>query len=102
MAPLWLWDWVFNFENSVAKDSFRFRPPSKEQRHSRQPLRSTVQFLMNGLLSTESAEETAARQDEKEKAMKSDGADGQQGESEEKAAALIQVRGPRLEIPTIA
>jgi len=48
---------------------------------------------MNGVLSTERAEEIAARQDEKEKAIKSASADGQQDESEEKAAALIQVRG---------
>jgi hypothetical protein len=57
---------------------------------------------MNGTFSTERAEEIAARQDEKEKAMKSTRADGQQDESEEKAAALIQVRVPRLEISTTA
>lgn len=48
---------------------------------------------MNGVFSTERADEIATRQDEKEKAMESASVDGQQDESEEKAAALIQVRG---------
>lgn len=50
---------------------------------------------MNSALSTEQAREIAAGQAERENAIEGSVANGQQDESEEKAAALIQVPRPR-------
>jgi hypothetical protein len=48
---------------------------------------------MNRTLSKERTQEIAAKQDEKEKATRSASAHGEQDGDEEKAAAMIQVRG---------
>ncbi|QDS67923.1 hypothetical protein FKW77_008614 [Venturia effusa] len=111
MAPLslWLWELVFNFESSAAKDcrgcqrqrsrSRRLRPRSSQSQAQCPPRSRFLRIIrahMNEPLHTEKAREIAARQDETERATERQTADGQRdGRTEESAAAAMIQRNYR-------